>query len=459
MSPTGEWVDLELGQTLTFDRMDLEVVVDGRHSVPTRLRLEAGGETRTVELPALEDADRRGATATATVSFPPLTGNRVKVAIEAIRPMETIDYDSRRVTALPVAIAELGLPGVTRPPARATLAPTCRTDLVDIGGAPIPIRIVGTAQPDATTPPRFAVEPCEGTPGIDLARGTHDLRAAPGAESGIDIDRLVLASAVGGDAIDGHDALVAAVAPDSPPPPTVAVTHNGRTKITARARGADEPFWLVLGQSLNRGWHAEANGEDLGEPELVDGMSNGWRVEPDQRNLEITLEWKPQRIVWGAIAISALTLLACALLVLRRRPRLAVSGVEDGGAAELVSPMVAVGATPSRRRVVVTTAAITVLSGLLVEPWVGVLAGGAALVVLLVARFRWLLTIGAPVALAVTGLYVLVQQSRYNYPPGLNWPSRFDSVHVVGLLAIVLLLADVVIVDIRDRALVDRSDS
>jgi hypothetical protein len=136
-----------------------------------------------------------------------------------------------------------------------------------------------------------------------------------------------------------------------------------------------------------------------------------------------------------------------------------VSGVEDGGAPELVSPMVAVGATPSRRRVVVTTAAITVLSGLLVEPWVGVLAGGAALVVLLMARFRWLLTIGAPVALAVTGLYVLVQQSRYNYPPGLNWPSRFDAVHVVGLLAIVLLLADVVIVGIRDRALVDRSDS
>jgi arabinofuranan 3-O-arabinosyltransferase len=457
VSPVGEWVDFDVGQTLTFDHMDLELVADGRHSVPTRLRLEAGGETRTVDLPAVNDTDSRGATTAVDVSFPPLTGDRLKIEFETIRAVDTVDYDSGRVTPLPVAIAELGIPGVTRPSARTELPPTCRTDLVDIGGAPVPIRVVGMPRPDSTTASTFAVEPCGVATGIDLARGKHDLRAAPGAETGIDIDRLVLASAPGGDAIDGHDALVAALEPDGPPPPVVDVIRNGRTKITARARGADAPFWLVLGQSLNQGWNAEVNGEDLGEPELVDGMANGWRIEPDQRNLEITLEWKPQRIVWGAIIISVLTLLTCLLLVVRGRSRAAAPRADDGDAPEAASPLVAIGATPTRRHIVVTTATVALLSGLLVEPWVGVMAGGAALTVLLAPRLRWLLTIGAPVALAVTGVYVLVQQSRYNYPPGLDWPSRFDAVHVVGLIAVMLLLTDVIVDRVRSRAGTDGS--
>ena len=47
-SPTdqaGQWVQYTLASPLAFDTMDLSVVADGRHSIPTELRVSAGGRT------------------------------------------------------------------------------------------------------------------------------------------------------------------------------------------------------------------------------------------------------------------------------------------------------------------------------------------------------------------------------------------------------------------------------
>ncbi|MEX2268756.1 MAG: alpha-(1-_3)-arabinofuranosyltransferase family protein [Acidimicrobiia bacterium] len=452
VSPVGEWIDLELPTPVTFDELALELVADGRHSVPTRLRLEAGGETRTVDVPAIKDGDNVGSTVEARATFPALTGDRVRVAIEEVRAVETIDYDSGLETALPVAVAELGFPGVQRASLPGAVPTACRSDLLEIDGAPVAVRLVGAIEAGSAHQ-TFQIERCNptgGAPsGLRLKQGKHELRAASGAETGIDVDGLVLASAGGGDALDGRGALIDVVAAKREPSPQVDVLHNGRTRIEARVRGADNPFWLVLGQSLNRGWHAEVNGRDLGEPVLVDGMANGWRIDPARRNLEINFTWAPQRTVWVGIVISGLTLLGCAVLALRGRSR--APTVDADAAPTAASLLVAAGTTPSRSRVVATTVMVAVLSGLLVEPWVGALAGAAALAVLLVPRTRWLLAIGAPAALAATGLYVFVQQSRYGYPPGLDWPSRFDAVHVVGMIAVVLLLTDVIVEAVRSR--------
>ena len=81
------------------------------------------------------------------------------------------------------------------------------------------------------------------------------------------------------------------------------------------------PAWLVLAESFNRGWRAECDGRDLGEPRPVDGFANGWRAPRDCR--DVGFSFAPQRTMNAGFAISVL---ACAALVVllvtgRRRRR------------------------------------------------------------------------------------------------------------------------------------------
>jgi hypothetical protein len=105
--------------------------------------------------------------------------------------------------------------------------------------------------------------------------------------------------------------------------------------------------------------------------------------------------------------------------------------------------------------VISTTAAVTIAGGLLVTPWVGLVAGAATLAVLRRPRLRWLLAVGAPTALAVAGGYVFLQQWRHEYPAVFEWPTFFDGVHTIAWLAVVLLAADATVEFIRTRERVD----
>ena len=92
----------------------------------------------------------------------------------------------------------------------------------------------------------------------------------------------MLRSAAGGGADPTDGTLVAAAPPPAEPAaaaPTVEVTHDDHDRADVQVTGATpgEPFWLVLGQSYNPGWTATVDGDDLGEPVLVDGFANGWR--------------------------------------------------------------------------------------------------------------------------------------------------------------------------------------
>jgi hypothetical protein len=214
----------------------------------------------------------------------------------------------------------------------------------------------------------------------------------------------------------------------------------------------------VLGESFNQGWRATVNGHDLGSPQLVDGMSNGWRVTPsDGRPLSITFTWTPQGRIWVALAISAATLLLCAAVALRaRRPSIPADAANVDRPLTWTSPFRVGGATPPRRAVASTTIAVGLAAGLLVTPWIGLVVGGATLAALWRPPLRWLLSVGAPAALAAAGGYVVIQQARHHYPPVFEWPTFFDAVHVVALLAVVLLAADAVVDFVRARPRVDR---
>jgi arabinofuranan 3-O-arabinosyltransferase len=460
-APVGQWMEVELPEAVTVDGLDLEVVADGRHSVPTQVQIDAGGESRTVDLPAIEDQAGENATVTVPVSFEPVTGSTIRVTLTAARELETVEYFSDTPIVTPVAIAELGLAGVTRASLPETLPGECRNDLLTLDGEAVPIKATGDpAAAEALEP--LAVEPCDPATGatvatpIELDRGAHDLRAAAGADTGLDLDDLVLGSEAGGDALAlGEQGTVPPVADARPAPPEVEVTESGRTNIEMDVRGADEPFWLVLGESENAGWEASVDGDGIGGSTLVNGYANGWLVEPDgDGTMTIALTWTPQRTVWIAIGISAVAMLLCVALVLgflfarRRAPTLSR---EPEPPPVLVRPWRVWGALPSRWARVLTPALAAVVAAVLVEPLVGVLVGVLVLVAVSRPRWRAVLALGAPAALGLAGLYVFVQQWRHRYPGVFEWPTFFDRVHVLGWIAVAFLAADALVEMVRDR--------
>ena len=114
--------------------------------------------------------------------------------------------------------------------------------------------------------------------------GAHVLRTSEGVRTGVQIDRLVLASAAGGGplAVDGGRVTGLGAAP--PPAPTVTVVHNGATRmrvhvtrrrraVLARARAVAEPG--LEGDDREPG-------RVSGPSQLVDGYANGWLVKPDR---------------------------------------------------------------------------------------------------------------------------------------------------------------------------------
>jgi arabinofuranan 3-O-arabinosyltransferase len=447
--PTGSWIEVATAAPVTFDRLDLAVVADGRHSVPTRVTISAGGETRTVDVPAVTDEEPEGSTTVVPLTFDALTGDDVRVTVDAVRPVTATEYYSSLAQVLPFGIAELGIPGVTRAPVPATVPDACRSDLLTIDGDPIAVRAVGDGA-TAASGGALTIEACDREASIALGKGTHELRSAPGATTGIDVDGMVLGSAPGGGSVVLDRQAAVALEQPTTPAPELAVTDDDTTTIRATVRGAEAPFWLVLGESFNEGWRAEVDGRDLGEPQLIDGMANGWKVDPgDAEVLDVTITWTPQSRVWIAIAISGLAMLACAALALFARRR--SSGRAAYAPPTARSPFETDGGRPTRRAMITTIVAATLAAGLLATPWVGVAVGAATFVALLRPRGRALLSIGAPIALVAAGAFVTIQQARHGYPPVFEWPTYFDDVHVIGWLAVLLLGADALCDVVRSR--------
>jgi len=462
-APQGQWVDVVTPAPVTFDHLDLQVVADGQHSVPTKLQIDAGGQTRTVDVPAIPDGKVGDAPVAVPVSFPALTGNDVKITVAEVRPVETLSYPDRQPQVMPVALAEVGLPGVQRAAMPAALPTACRSDLVRVDGNAVAMTVTGsTADAAAGKPLDLARCPDAAAP-LALVQGDHVVRSTPGTQTGIDVDGLVLGSDAGGTPMDlgSRGTLPTTVTQVVSRPartPQVKVTSTGSTKIELQVTGArpGTPFWLVLGQSNNAGWEASVDGSNIGGSTLVDGYANGWRVQPPSGSFSVTLTWTPQRNVWIAIGVSVLALLVCLWLVLRRRRAPTGDDDTDDEAADdapaLGNPLVAGGAQPRALAIIGGAVAVGLVGALVSRWWVGLLAAALVALVARVPRTRFLVSLGAPLALSAAALYVVVQQYRHDYVADLDWPGRFGSVNDLAWLAVVLLLADVVIEVIRRRA-------
>jgi arabinofuranan 3-O-arabinosyltransferase len=414
--------------SLTIDHLDLSVVNDGRHSLPTTIGIAVDDRPPlSLSLPEWPAASSiKQATSAVRIPLPStVTGRRFTLSLMEAKTTASIDYLSELPVSLPISIAEVGLPGLApalRPPA---FSNECRTDLITVDGSPLAVRVTGSMADGLQRRP-LTIIACSPLP---LAAGEHIIRSAVGRDQGIDIDRLVLRS-------DGPTALGTAAAP------AVTVNAHGPVSYDLIIAASTKPFWLVLGQSANPGWQPTVSGATVGPATIVNGFANGWLITPTSPNtpLRISLDWTPQRIVWLALALSALALLL--VLFLGWRPRSVGAGLSDHErrAATESDPSDNTyttgfdgrGAVASFRWPIVVAVTFAGLAGLPV--------GVATLVVgLLAARVpscRRLLVWLPPGIMGFIAVFAYAKTVRYNLPTDLEWPRSFGPSHQLAWLAI-----------------------
>lgn len=455
----GAWIDIRSARPFRTKQLDLAVIADGRHSVPTALTIDVDGErAATVQVPAIRDAGSPRATRRVTIALPrELRGRRLRVTVDAVRAVRTINWYGGRPITMPVAIAELGVNGLRAPTPRDTVDSGCRRDLLMIGDEAVGVRVTGSTA-DALAGLPLALRTCRGG-GVRIAEGGTTLRTAQGRSTGLDVDRVVLRSAAGGRPSRTREPIRVEALSTAPAELAGASTIDGARsidliehesgRVEARITGATRgtPFWLVLGESYSDGWTATVDGATVDQPTLVDGFANGWRITPTSSTIDVQLRFDPQRRVDVALVISGLAALVCIVLALTGASRRLPSARPDELPLAL-SPFLVRnydGRLPSVRRAIGTALLLGAGGWALVNPVVGLLLAVASYRALRDDRMRRWFVVGAPAMLVAAAGYVVVWQIRYDIPPGFEWPGEFSRAHPLAWLAVLVLVADTVI--------------
>ena len=509
----GAWMQASLTHSISFNHLDLKVIADGRHSVPTKIRITTNtGGDELVPLPTVRDRKAVNSAVSVPISFPQLSGTTIRITIEAVRQVKTMNWYTQKPIVMPVGIAEIGLPGVhfTPEPTSAKIPSVCTPKLLRIDGRPVWLKISGTVGA-AEKLRGLTVSGCgPDANGIVLGPGNHTLDAAWGKTTGWDLDRVVLDSAPGGAVLpplaDGSaqpaSGTIGTPATSFLPTPTVRVLGSTATSAKLEVQGATRPFWLVLGESLNAGWEATwRGGRSLGAPQLIDGYANGWYVSPQRSStFVVTLEFAPQRIVTPAVIASGATLALCLLLgfvpigpirrrLRRRGPRSAEKQVVEpaGGTVTadpgswdatptrhsqtsaldaspiLGSPLATSGEPPKLLTCILVAAACGAIAMVVLPPsWAPSIAGATA--VLTIAGLRWsrarsVLSLSAVGCIGAAGAVTVFDQVRHHYPPGSAWPHNFETAGVLAFVGVVALATDMAVELARRHRLPGNRDS
>lgn len=381
---------------------------DDQHSTPTQLTLNgADGSVRILDLPAPPAVD---GVATATVEIDAIDATTLTVTVSGVDARTTPEDFSGLPRVLPVGLSEiqLGDEAVLARSADEALDDSCRDDLVTVDGDQVPVRLVGT-RGDALTRSELRLESCGP---IRLAPGDHRFEAVSGTLTGFDIDRVVF------------DSASSSSTPAVPPAPSVTLDQDSPTSLDLTVAPSDTPTWLVLQQSWNAGWTARANGDDLGEPVLVNGYANGWLLPAAESSRQVVLDWAPQRTVTASLWISLVAgVLVLALAVLAPRRDVAPADLRAGRRLPRLAFGICLGVC------------LVMFAG----PFVALV--GAALGAL-GRRSRWVPLAAVTTCFVVVGVGVAAIEWRYDFPAAPDWPSRFTWAAPIIWLAVVTVVIE-----------------
>lgn len=401
--------------SVTTDHLDLSVVNDGRHSLPTTISLTVdGGQAQSLSLPQWPAAaSTLQAVSTVTVPLPsPVTGTRFGIALVEAQVVSSIDYLSELPVALPIGIAEVVFPGLQPMRVPDQFSNDCRMDLVTVDGSPLAVRLTGSTT-DALQRRPLLLAACAP---VTLGAGEHLLRSVLGRDAGIDVDRLVL-----------HSPLPEDLPAESAP--TVTVNGHGPVSYDLSIAATTKPFWLILSQSHNPGWQPTVRGGSAGPLTIVNGFVNGWLITPDAsgKPIHVSLDWTPQRIVWLALLLSVLALVVVLFL-----------GWKPSGRGPVLD---ATADDPTfDRRGTPASLAWPIVGALAFAALGGVPVGVATLLVGVTAarlpRSRCLLVWLPPALMGFIAVYAYAKTARYHLPTDLEWPGAFGPAHQLGWLAV-----------------------
>ncbi|MEM9203014.1 MAG: alpha-(1-_3)-arabinofuranosyltransferase family protein [Actinomycetota bacterium] len=408
-----------------LDGIELDIVVDRHRSVPTTLSVSLDdGPPQLFETGLeLDDADL-GAVETVRLDVERAAVSTIRIEVAASADRLTRDWYSNAMVSMPFAIAEMRAGTTTVGPDRDRIDTGCLEDVVVVDGISVPVRISGYAA-DARNGGALTVVGCQ--PVVTAAGDVQVSTARASSQLPLTIDQLVLERAV----------------PVAAPEAQAALVVEWTSDIEARLLidSSETERWLVLGQSFNLGWQAELDGRSLGEPQLVDGFANGWRIPAGESGV-IQLRWGPQQLVTTALWASAIAALFVIGLALRR------DGHDD--------PL-----SPSSPTLIAMAPPIAGGVGWVGRGSLAVAAGGFALVntpqwhVLCAlgvgaavwfglgrpARGRFGALLGAGL-FGVTSLLIMIEQRLDRHPPDFIWPQQFDEYHVLGVITVLLLAGD-----------------
>lgn len=453
---TGQWIEFRSQKPLRISSLDVQIVADGRHSVPTKVTLSVDGNPVPLSLPAIKDQTAENATSLVRLNLPlTISVRTLRLTIDEVRETKTKDFYGGGESVMPVAIAELGAATLLQPSLASNngnklFSTPCRDDLLSIDGEPVRISILGERS-DALSRGGLRIIGCDE---ISLRAGRHTVLAVNGTTTALDLDRLDLRSLVSGSGAlaatpsPGAQARTAGDRLDGPTVGRVADTQvisRGRYWEKVRITNAtpSEPLWIVLGQSQSAGWRASIGGESLGVSKIVDGYANGWRVTPSATSFVVTMKWQPQGVVNKALALSVLAVLACLILAIwnPRRRQLSSEDSVDDGEAVLVAPWSA-RRRPTALRASFSVASVLLIGSLVAGPLVGSTAALFVLLACLWPPLRAFVALASSVCLAAAGIYIAWRQMRVGVPPTFEWPLGFTRVHPLGWSAVVFLVAD-----------------
>lgn len=340
--------------------------------------------------------------------------------------IEIIDIDAvfvqnRRFnepTVLPAAISEILFDGRS-PAVTATerLSAVCRDDLLSIDEVGVPLSF-DVASADALAGEPIDVTLCD--PELTLDAGTHRVISANGAGTGFDVDRVVLSTPASGSA-----------APGAVDPTAAITTASSRRSRTLVIPACPTGCWVVHGEGYNEAWRAQIDGADLGTPTLVDGNANGWWIEPSNEPATVEITWPVQRRLNTALLLSLLAVAACVgLATWRRSPAVAP---DPAVVAETVKRL------PHLDRTWVL-AGVAAIAGALLIDWMWAVPVAVVWALAVLAK-RPSIVAWVGVAILTGSAAVVTAVVRNDTPfPDAGWPVRFDWLHPITLVGVVLLV-------------------